>query len=115
MLLVIFDTSAQTRTYMNQSNVFSRIRSSLPLFGSSSADSNDNDGSSDDDRNDNVLVRLLDIARRKFKDRELEGNINISVNIGSSTRSVSCDMKNTSCVGETNERIKEDEVQKPSF
>jgi hypothetical protein len=95
---------------MKQSNVFSRIRSSLPLFGS--ADSNDNDGSSsDDDRNDNVLVRLLDIARQKFKDKELEGNISISVNIGSSTRSVSCDMKNSSCVGETNERLKEDEVK----
>jgi len=95
---------------MKQSNVFTRIRSSLP-FGSS-ADSNDNDGSSDDDRNDNVLVRLLDIARQKFKDRELEGNISISVNIGSSTRSVSCDMKNTSCVGDTNELLKEDEVKK---
>lgn len=100
---------------MKQSNVFSRIRSSLPLFGS--ADSDDG-SSSDDDRNDNVLVRLLDVARQKFKDKELEGNISISVNIGSSTRSVSCDMKNTSCamkntscVGETNERLKEDEVK----
>ena len=93
---------------MKQSNVFTRIRSSLP-FGSSA--DNDNDGSSDDDRNDNVLVRLLDIARQKFKDRELEGNISISVNIGSSTRSVSCDMKNTSYVGDTNELLKEDEVK----
>ena len=71
--------------------VFSRIRSSLGITNEITED-NDNE----EDRNDNVLVRLLDVARRKFNERNLDGIICISINIGTSTRSVSCDMNSSS-------------------
>ena len=81
--------------------VFSRIRSSLGITNEITED-NDNE----EDRNDNVLVRLLDVARRKFNERNLDGIICISINIGTSTRSVSCDMNSSSYVESKIDEVK---------
>ena len=83
--------------------VFSRIRSSLGINNESIEDN-------EEDRNDNVLVRLLDLARKKFNERSLDGIICISINIGTSTRSVSCDMKSSSYVEQSLDGLKIDEV-----
>jgi hypothetical protein len=81
--------------------VFSRIRSSLGITNEITED-NDNE----EDRNDNVLARLLDVARRKFNERNLDGIICISINIGTSTRSVSCDMNSSSYVESKIDEVK---------
>jgi hypothetical protein len=89
----------QQQQQQPSSTIFSRVTSILPnpfkgddtvTTSSTSAEHDD-----EDDRNDNILVRLLGIARRKFMDRGIDGSILVSLNIGTSTRSVECEMKSS--------------------
>lgn len=103
----------QQQQQSSSGNIFSRVSSIIPnpFKGNNDDAITSADHDDEDDRNDNILVRLLGIARRKFMDRGIDGSILVSLNIGTSTRSVECDMSSSNkdeIILEESNRIEED-------